>query len=62
MINVGGSFGLSENQKDEICMLENTYKSLKKGGVLVMELIGKELMARTFAVESQQSVVTGCPD
>jgi len=48
IINVGESFGLSENQKDDMCMLDNTYKNLKKDGVLVLELMGKEVMARAF--------------
>jgi SAM-dependent methyltransferase len=47
-VNVGNSFGLSLNQQDDIAMLANVHKSLKKDGVLVMELMGKEIMAKVF--------------
>lgn len=52
IINVGGSFGLSENQKDDIMMLDNAYKSLKKDGVLFLEVMGKEIMAKVFVSSS----------
>jgi SAM-dependent methyltransferase len=47
-INIGNSFGLSLNQQDDIGMLANVHKSLKKGGMLVMEMMGKEIMAKVF--------------
>jgi ubiquinone/menaquinone biosynthesis C-methylase UbiE len=48
VLNLGESFGLSEKQSDDIGMLANIYKSLKKDGALVMQLMGKELMGKAF--------------
>lgn len=42
------SFGYFENPDDNRQVLVNVYRSLKKGGTLLIEVIGKEVVARVF--------------
>lgn len=46
-INWWNSFGYFEEKSDDLKMLENIQKSLKEGGVLLMDLFGKEISALT---------------
>jgi len=48
VINLFTSFGFFEDQKDDYKVARNTYISLKKGGVFLLDLIGKEVLARNF--------------
>jgi SAM-dependent methyltransferase len=43
------SFGYFEDQDQNIQVLSNIYDSLKYGGVLILELMGKEILARVFS-------------
>lgn len=47
-INLYTSFGYFEDQADNQHVLENLYHSLRPGGKLVMEMMGKEILARIF--------------
>lgn len=47
-INLFTSFGYFEDQADDVKVLTNFYNSLRPGGVLVMEMMGKEVLARIF--------------
>lgn len=47
-VNLFTSFGYFEDGDDEKKVLQNIYSSLKSGGRLVMDLIGKEALARIF--------------
>ncbi|HSF81890.1 MAG TPA: methyltransferase domain-containing protein [Anaerolineales bacterium] len=47
-INLYTSFGYFEDQADNQRVLENLYHSLRPGGVLAMEMMGKEVLARIF--------------
>ena len=42
------SFGYFEDGEDNQHVLDNSYKSLKYGGSLVLEMMGKEILARIF--------------
>ena len=42
------SFGYFEDEKDDLTVLRNLHQSLKPGGVLIMEALGKERLARVF--------------
>jgi SAM-dependent methyltransferase len=42
------SFGYFEDEKDDLKVLSNLHRSLKPGGVLIMETLGKERLARVF--------------
>jgi SAM-dependent methyltransferase len=47
-INLFTSFGYFEQQHENMAMLENIHASLKSSGKLLMELMGKEVLARLF--------------
>jgi len=57
-INMYTSFGYFVDQAEDLRVLENFCASLKPGGRLLMELMGKEVLARTF----QQRVWKELPD
>jgi SAM-dependent methyltransferase len=48
VINMFTSFGYFEDQEDDRKVARNIYDSLKPGGVLLMEMSGKEIVAREF--------------
>ena len=48
VINLFTSFGYFEKPRENIAVLENIYASLKSGGKLLLELMGKEVLARIF--------------
>ena len=53
------SFGFFDDSDDNRTALRNLHTSLKPGGVLVMELIGKEPLARIFRDTGSQSLPSG---
>ena len=48
VINVFTSFGYFEEAADDKRVLENVYTSLKDGGKLLIDIMGKEVLARIF--------------
>lgn len=48
VINLFTSFGYFEREEDDYRVIENVYASLKKNGVFLIELLGKEVLARIF--------------
>jgi len=48
VLNMFTSFGYFEDKDDDKRVLKNIHKSLKRNGKLLMELIGKEVLARIF--------------
>jgi SAM-dependent methyltransferase len=48
VINLYTSFGYFAEPRENIAVLENIFASLKSGGKLLMELMGKEVLARIF--------------
>ncbi len=48
VINIFTSFGYYENEKDNYKVLENIYNSLVRGGKLVIDLAGKEIIAKSY--------------
>jgi SAM-dependent methyltransferase len=48
VINVFTSFGYFEDETDDKLVIENIYKLLKEGGKFVIDIIGKEVLARIF--------------
>jgi SAM-dependent methyltransferase len=52
------SFGYFDREQDDLRVLENVSTSLKPGGVLVMEMLGKERLARVW----QSSMTVELPD
>jgi SAM-dependent methyltransferase len=47
-VNLYISFGYFENQKDDLLLVSNVYKSLKNGGSFIIETMGKEIAVRDF--------------
>ncbi len=48
VINVFTSFGYFEDPADDKQVIENIYKSLKDGGNFLIDIMGKEVLARIF--------------
>jgi len=48
-INLYTSFGYFEDPEDDLLMLENVARSLRPGGALVVQMHGKEVVAKGFA-------------
>jgi SAM-dependent methyltransferase len=53
-INMFTAFGYFENPADDRRVLSNMYCSLRKGGVLIIDIIGKEILARIFSPRDWQ--------
>ena len=51
-VSMFSSFGYFEDPQDDIRLLENVVASLRPGGKLVMDLLGKEVIARSFTSRS----------
>jgi SAM-dependent methyltransferase len=48
VLNVFTSFGYFDDRNDDLLVLENVYKSLKPGGAFLIDVMGKEMLARKF--------------
>lgn len=48
VVNYFTSFGYFDSEDDERRVLANAYESLRFGGVLLMDMMGKEILARVF--------------
>ncbi|MGB9300143.1 MAG: class I SAM-dependent methyltransferase [Anaerolineae bacterium] len=49
VVNYFSSFGYFESDDDDRRVLANVHRSLRAGGVLLMEMMGKEILARVFS-------------
>jgi SAM-dependent methyltransferase len=49
VLNMEASFGYFEDGREDLRVLRSILESLRPGGVFVMELLGKEQLARIFA-------------
>jgi SAM-dependent methyltransferase len=56
--NLYTSFGYFEDERDNFQVLQNIYENLKENGVLIIEVAGKERLARTW----QNSICTELAD
>jgi SAM-dependent methyltransferase len=48
VVNLFTAFGYFDNPQDDRKVIKNIHASLKKGGQLVMDMLGKEILARNF--------------
>lgn len=55
-INMLTSFGYFEDPGDDIVVLENVLDSLKPGGILLIDTIGKEILGRIFQARDWKRV------
>ncbi len=53
------SFGYFENQQDDVTVLENMFASLEPGGVCLIDVLGKEVLARNFQPTSSDRLQDG---
>ncbi len=53
------SFGYFDDKDEDIAVLRNVYASLRPGGALVMDVVGKELLARGFKPASSRKYPDG---
>lgn len=58
-INLFTSFGYFENLDDDRRVADNLFRSLKPGGVLAIEMMGKEVLARIFLARDWQELDDG---
>ena len=56
IINMFTSFGYFEDQDEDRRVLNNFHQSLKEGGVLLIDIMGKEVLARIFQERGWQEV------
>ena len=59
VISMFTSFGYFDDKNDEMTTLRNTYHNLRSGGTLVMELMGKEILARGFLPTTSEELSDG---
>jgi SAM-dependent methyltransferase len=48
ILNMFTSFGYFDDQEDDLKVLRNSYQNLKPGGAIVIDLLGKEPLARRY--------------
>lgn len=58
-INLYTSFGYFEDPAEDRLVAENFWRSLKPGGALVMQMMGKEVLARIFSPRDWQELPDG---
>lgn len=54
VINMFTAFGYFENQADDRHVLKNVYYSLRKGGKLLIDIMGREILARIYCERTWQ--------
>lgn len=59
VLNFYTSFGYFEDPREDLRVLENFRASLRPGGKLLIELLGKEILARTFKARTWQQELDG---
>ena len=59
IVNLWTSFGYFKNDTDDLRVLENVFESLQPGGVLVMDLFGKEIIGRGFSLTTSTELPDG---
>ncbi len=56
VINLFTSFGYFEDEKDDKLVIKNMHRSLKDGGVFLIDTMGKEVLARMFRERDWQKI------
>jgi len=59
ILNLFTSFGFFEDEEENIKVLENIYKSLRSEGKFVLDVMGKEILARIFKKRDWSETDTG---
>jgi SAM-dependent methyltransferase len=59
VLNLFTSFGFFETDEEELQVLTNVFESLKPNGRFIIDILGKEVLARKFQSRSWQSTADG---
>jgi SAM-dependent methyltransferase len=59
VLNMFSSFGYFDDKKEDIAVLENIYASLRSGGVFLIDLKGKECLARILQRTTSEILPNG---
>ena len=59
VVNIFTSFGYFDDKRDDMTVLQNIHKSLRDGGALVMEIMGKEWLAKGFLPTTSEELADG---
>ena len=58
-ISIFTSFGYFDDRRDDLKVLRNVHKSLRHGAILVMDMMGKECLARGFLPTTSEELADG---
>ena len=58
-ISIFTSFGYFDDRRDDLKVLQNVHHSLRKGAVLVMDMMGKECLANGFLPTTSEELADG---
>ena len=59
VINIFTSFGYFDDKRDDMTVLQNIHRNLRAGGALVMDVMGKEWLAREFLPTTAEELADG---
>lgn len=59
VVNLTTSFGYFDDKDDDLRVLENMHRSLRRGGALVIDVMGKEVLARGFTPTTSKELADG---
>jgi SAM-dependent methyltransferase len=59
VLNMFTSFGYFDDKEDDLTVLRNAYQSLKGGGAMLIDVLGKELLARKYQPTSSTQGADG---
>lgn len=59
VLSIGISFGYFSDINDDYTVVHNIFESLKSGGKLLIDIVGKEVMARGFSQKSWDEFSNG---
>jgi SAM-dependent methyltransferase len=59
VLNMFTSFGYFDDKEDDLKVLQNAYESLKPGGAILIEMMGKETLARKYQPTSSTEGADG---
>ncbi len=59
VINIFTSFGYFDDKRDDTTVLQNIHRNLRAGGALVVDIMGKEWLARGFLPTTSEELADG---
>jgi SAM-dependent methyltransferase len=59
ILNMFTSFGYFDNRDDDLTVLRNAYQSLKPGGAMLIDILGKEVLSRKYQPTSSTQGADG---